>query len=159
TEVTRAPILAASSSGGEVSALWTYPSSSNRGDLGSSHMPAQGTLAYLILAAAITGLLVGVVGKRLAESLLNYLLWPFKSLCGAVYQWIAPRNPFSISMRTYRRHVLRSNLARMESPVGPNLDVPLEHAFAPVKVRSSATQESVDLFSHTAKTQRCMILG
>src|SRR2546421_12653073 len=122
-------------------------------------MPAQGTFLYVILTAVITGLLVGVVGKRFAESLLNLLLWPFKSLCGAVYRWIAPRNPFSISMRTYRRHVLRSNLARMENPVGPSLDVPLEHAFAPLKVRSSTTQNTIDLFSYVAANRRSVILG
>jgi hypothetical protein len=87
-------------------------------DLGKA--PEQGTIALILLTAIITGLLVNVFGKRLAESLLDLLLWPFKSLYEATYRWIAPRNPFSVSMRTYRRHLLRSKLARMENPVGPN---------------------------------------
>jgi hypothetical protein len=126
-------------------------------DLGKA--PEQGTIALIVITALITGLLVNVVGKRFTESLLELILSPFNALYEAVYRWIAPRNPFSISIHFYRRHVLRSNLARMENPVGPSLEVPLEHAFAPVKVRSNAAQESVDLFAYTAKIRRCMILG
>lgn len=126
-------------------------------DLGK--LPEQGTIALVVVTACITTLIVGVFGKKLAEFVLELLLWPVRRGYDATYRWVAPRNPFSISMRTYRRHVLRSNLTRMENPVGPSLDVPLEYAFAPLKLRSSTAQDAIDLFSHVATNPRCVILG
>src|SRR3954466_11676399 len=121
--------------------------------------PDPGTIALILVTAITTSLVVGVFGKKIAEFVLEVSLRPIRYLWQLAYRYIAPRNPFSISMRTYRRHVLRSNLARMENPVGPSLDVPLEHAFAPLKLTSSSTQESIDLFTYAAAIRRCMVLG
>lgn len=126
-------------------------------DLGKA--PDQGTIALLVVTAAISSLLVGVFGKKLAESILAAILKPISYFYELAYRYIAPRNPFSLSIRSYRKHVLRSNLTRMENPVGPNLEVPLEHAFAPLKLRSSTTQELIDLFSYAATSRRCIVLG
>ncbi|HEX8353018.1 MAG TPA: NACHT domain-containing protein [Pyrinomonadaceae bacterium] len=113
----------------------------------------------LILFTALVGVLMGVFGKAAAEWLLNLILRPVRFVREAVYSWVAPRNPLSISLRSYKRHVSRSNLTRIENPVGPNLEVPLEHAFAPLRLISGATEESVDLFSQAAASHRCIVLG
>ncbi len=125
-------------------------------DLGRA--PETGTVA-LILFTAMVGVLMGVFGKAAAEWLLNLILRPIRFVREAVYSWIAPRNPLSISLRSYKRHVARSNLTRIENPVGPNLEVPLEHAFAPLRLISGTTEESVDLFSQAAASHRCIVLG
>jgi len=113
----------------------------------------------LIVVTALVGLLTGVFGKAVAKWLLNQILRPVRFVKEALYGWVAPRNPFSISLRSYKRHVLRSNLTRIENPVGPNLEVPLEHAFAPLKLISGATEDSVDLFAQAAATHRLLVLG
>ncbi|MBV9926546.1 MAG: NACHT domain-containing protein [Acidobacteria bacterium] len=117
-----------------------------------------GSLA-LIVVTALVSLLMGVFGKAAAEWLLNLILRPVRSLKEYLYSWIAPRNPFSISLHSYRRHVSRSNLTRIENPVGPNLEVPLERAFAPLRLISGATEESVDLYAQAAASHRCIVLG
>ena len=124
--------------------------------------PPQGTINLIVATALITGfitLLLTVFAKPFAESLFRVISRPFVFVKETVYRWIAPRNPLSISLRSYKRHIMRSNLARMENPVGPALDVPLEHAFAPLKLISSANQEGVELFSHAAAHRRGIILG
>ena len=110
--------------------------------------PLAGTLELIIVTAVITALvstLFGVFGKRAADFVLDLILKPVHFLSEMIYMWIAPRNPFSISLISYKRHVARSKLARIENPIGPNLSVPLEYAFAPLKLISSNTQETVDL--------------
>ncbi len=114
--------------------------------------PAQGTIA-LIVVTALIGTLIGAFGKKAADALLAILLLaPIRAVGKRLYNWIAPRNPFSVSVRVYRRHVLRSNLARMENPVGPGLDVPLETAFAPLKLSSSTAQSDIYSFLTSLKT-------
>ena len=125
-------------------------------DLGRA--PEAGTVA-LILFTALVGVLMGVFGKAAAEWLLNLILRPVRFLTDKVYGWIAPRNPFSIALRSYKRHLSRSHLTTIENPVGPVLDVPLEHAFAPLKLISSRTEESVELFAQAAASHRCIVLG
>lgn len=125
-------------------------------DLGKA--PAAGTIALIVVTSLIT-LLMTVFGKATAEWMLNQILRPISFIKEALYRWIAPRNPLSISLRSYKRHVRRSNLTRIENPVGPHLDVPLEHAFAPLKLISSVTEESVDLFSQAAIQHRSIVLG
>src|SRR6266705_72223 len=120
--------------------------------------PAQGTIALIILTALI-GALIGVFGKRAAETLLNLLLKPFKWMWEVIYRWIAPRNPFSVSLHIYKKHIKRSWLTKIENPIGPELDVPLEHAFAPLKLISSSNQETIDLFTHVDANDRCIVLG
>ena len=120
--------------------------------------PEPGTIA-LILVTTLIGVLMGVFGKAAAEWLLSLILRPVRFVREALYSWVAPRNPFSISLRSYKRHVSRSDLTRIENPVGPNLEVPLEHAFAPLKLISGATEDSVDLFAQAAASHRCIVLG
>jgi len=126
--------------------------------MGLGNAPAQGTMALLVVTALI-GALIGVFGKRAAEALSDALIKPFKFIWEAIYRRIAPRNPFSISLHSYKKHVRRSWLTKIENPVGPELDVPLEHAFAPLKLISSSSQETVDLFAHVAASDRCIVLG
>jgi hypothetical protein len=126
--------------------------------MGLGRAPETGTIALIVVTALIS-MLMGVFGKAAAEWLMNLILRPVRFVKETVYGWLAPRNPFSISLRSYKKHVSRSNLTRIENPVGPNLEVPLEHAFAPLKLISSATEESVDLFSQTASSRRFIVLG
>jgi NACHT domain len=126
--------------------------------MGLGDAPPQGTIALIVLTAVISTL-VGVFGKRAAETLMNLFLRPFKWASERIYRWFAPRNPFSLSLRSYKRHVKRSWLTKIENPIGPELDVPLAHAFAPLKLISSSSQESIDLFTHIATSKRCIVLG
>ena len=124
--------------------------------------PEAGTIQLIVVTALITAFistLFGVFGKRAAEVLLDFILRPIRFIRESIYRWIAPRNPLSISLRSYKRHVARSNLTRIENPVGPNLSVPLEYAFAPLKLISSDTRDTVDLFEHVARSYRCIVLG
>ena len=125
-------------------------------DLGLA--PLQGTYNLIVVTAFITAL-VAVFGKTFDEFLLRVISRPFVFTKETIYRWIAPRNPFSIALRSYKRYIMRSNLARIENPVGPDLEVPLEHAFAPLKLLSSTDQEGVELFSYVAANQRFMVLG
>lgn len=124
----------------------------------SFNAPAQGTIALIVVTATITAI-IAVFGRRFAESLLDSILRPFKWIGEQVYRWVAPRNPLSISLRSYKKHVRRSWLTKIENPIGPELDVPLEHAFAPLKLISSSSQETIDLFSHVSTHERCIVLG
>src|SRR5688572_19131712 len=120
--------------------------------------PAQGTIALIVLTALITAV-IAVFGRRAAEALLDWILRPFKWLAEIIYRWVAPRNPLSISLRSYKKHIQRSWLTKIENPIGPALDVPLEHAFAPLKLISSSSQETIDLFTHVSANERCVVLG
>jgi hypothetical protein len=128
-----------------------------------SKLPEQGTVLLVVVTALITGTitaLMGVFGRTLAENLLKLLLAPFMALGRAVYAWVAPRNPFSLSMWVYRNHILRSELAYMESPIGFLLRVPLEHAFAPLKLTvGSKDEEKIDLFDYLSATRKFIVLG
>jgi hypothetical protein len=124
--------------------------------------PAAGTIALIVVTALITGtitLLMTTFGKAFAEWILSLIVRPIRFIKEALYNRIAPRNPLSVALRSYKKHVKRSNLTRIENPVGPHLDVPLEHAFAPLKLISTAIEESVDLFSKAASSYRFIVLG
>ena len=111
------------------------------------------------VAAIITALII-LFSKRLSNFIFNTLVKkPVLKIADAVYRFIAPRNPFSISLRSYKRHIRRSSLARMENPVGPAVQVPLEHAYAPLKLLTGVTHESIDLFDYTASETRYIVLG
>ncbi len=120
--------------------------------------PPVGTLELLLLTAIIA-MLMNSVGKEIVESSIKFILRPFNWLSETIYRYIAPRNPFSIAIRSYKKHVLHSNLTKIENPVGPSLSVPLEHAFAPLKLVSEDLQQGVDLFNHVATNHRTMVLG
>lgn len=126
-------------------------------DLGKA--PTQGTVEAIVYTAMITTIIVGVFGKRLAEFLLRLWILPFVSLNRVVYRWIAPRNPLSISLRTYRKHLLRSNLTRLENPVGASVTIDLKQAFAPLKLISKATDVRIDLYEYAEKATRTVVLG
>ena len=118
-------------------------------------LPPINTYQLIIITAVVV-----LLSKKLTNFFLKKIVFPpFKYLKDTIYKWIAPRNPFSISLHSYKKHIMRSNLARIENPVGPPLRVPLEHAYAPLKLISGNTQESVDLFSHTNSTDRFIVLG
>ncbi|VFM99738.1 MAG: NACHT domain-containing protein [Candidatus Kentron sp. G] len=54
----------------------------------------------------------------------------------------------------------RSHLARIDNPVGPGLDIPLEAAYAPLRLISSGSQEgNLDFFEHAARSHRFIVLG
>ena len=121
-------------------------------------LPPLGTYELVIITTVISTIIATIV-TLLFKKLLKMVLLPFFYIKETVYLWIAPRNPFSISMRSYNKHVMRSDLAKMENPVGPAMDVPFEQAYAPLKLISGETQERVELFSHIASCDRHIILG
>ncbi len=51
--------------------------------------PDQGTIALILITAIITSLIVGVFGKKLAESVLELILKPLRFFYEALYRWIA----------------------------------------------------------------------
>lgn len=121
-------------------------------------LPPLGTYELVIITTVITTIVVTII-TLLFKRLLKIVILPFFYIKETVYTWIAPRNPFSISMRSYNKHVMRSDLAKMENPVGPAMDVPFEQAYAPLKLISGEAQERVELFSHIASCDRHIILG
>jgi hypothetical protein len=111
----------------------------------------------IIAAAALAALTY--VFRTWIEKLVKQLLRPFQWLGNQFYLWIAPRNPFSISLRKYKRHVGRSNLAFLENPVGPPLRVSLERSFAPLKLISNDEKQEIDFFSYVTNSDRFIVLG
>jgi hypothetical protein len=122
------------------------------------NLPPQGTVALLIITVFITVSMTLAI-NRYGPTILKWLGWPFRKSSEFIYHWIAPRNPLSIALRSYRKLVRRSALARIENPVGPGIEVPLEHAFAPLRLISSAEKEATDLFSYAAAKARFIVLG
>ena len=115
-------------------------------------------LGTIVITAILTALFT-LFATKFGEAILQILLKPFSACWEFLYKRIAPRNPFSIALRTYKRSIERSNLSRIENPVGPSLKVSIARAFAPLKLLSSATREGVDLFPYVAAHTRCIILG
>lgn len=113
----------------------------------------------VIVPTAFLAAIVTLLATKFGEQLLRATTRPFVLLKERAYRWIAPRNPFSIALHSYRRHVLRSHLGRIENPIGPALDIPLERAFAPLKVISGTSEEGTELFSCAAETVRFIVLG
>jgi Cdc6-like AAA superfamily ATPase len=118
------------------------------------YLPAPGTPALII----VTALLVLLTNKA-GASALAFLGKPFIKLWAWIYSGIAPSNPLSISLRTYKRSLRNSDLARLENPVGPELKVPLRDAFAPLRLTSGSDRQWLDLFNFAADTERFMVLG
>ena len=117
-------------------------------------LPPEGTVA-----AAIAIVLITIFATKFGGILWRFFTWPFRYIVKLIYTWIAPRNPLSISLRTYKRALRRSHLARMENPVGPGLEIPLAQAYAPLKLLSRGGNESIDLFDFTSTCDRMMVLG
>jgi len=122
------------------------------------NLPPQGTLQLLLITVILTAM-IGAMVKSVGEFLLRAILAPFKPMLRLLYLWIAPQNIFSIPLRVYRRSLSRSNLSRIENPVGPAIQIPLEQAFAPLKLVSKSQPEGIELFSTAASGSRLMILG
>ena len=121
-------------------------------------MPGQGTLSLLIITVFVTAvgvLLVTTYGKLLLAAFSK----PFTYAGERIYRWLAPRIPFFIPVISYRKHVRRSKLGYMETPVGPDIAVPLERAFAPLRLISSAQEHGVELFTLAANNDRFILLG
>jgi hypothetical protein len=111
-----------------------------------------------LIALAVVGALTYML-RTWIEAIIKQFFRPFRWLGKKFYWWIAPRNPFSISIRKYKQHISRSNLAFLENPVGPSLKVPLEQSFAPLKLISSDLKREIDLFSYVAQSNRFILLG
>ncbi len=121
-----------------------------------------GTLALLIITVLVTASLSNMIAepvKKVMGGVIDLFLKPFKWVGRKLYRKLAPRLPFTWYIRNYKKHISRSSLTRIENPVGPNLDVPLENAFAPLKLVSSSTEDSIELFAHAASSHRCIVLG
>jgi hypothetical protein len=115
--------------------------------------PAQGTVALVVVTALVT-----VVATQFGTTILSVLAWPFRKLGRALYQKVAPRNPANLSFRRYRRH-LSNSLAKIENPVGPAIDVPLEHAYAPLRLKARETDEPEDIFDLLRQNKRLIVVG
>jgi len=118
------------------------------------YLPAQGTTALVIVTA-----LVVLLTNRAGASALAFLGKPFVKIWEWIYRRIAPSNPLSISLRTYKRSLRNSDLARLENPVGPELKVPLRDAFASLRLTSGPDRQWLDLFNFAADTERFVVLG
>jgi hypothetical protein len=125
-------------------------------DLGPA--PPQGTYA-LIFITVLTTAVVTLLVTKIGATLLSALAWPFVFVGEALYKRIAPRNPFSIALRSYKKHVARSKLALIENPVGAAVRVPLEQAYAPLKLMSKPNQEGIELFPYVASNPRIIVLS
>ncbi len=118
-------------------------------------MPQENTILYIIIVA----LVIALTNFLTKNILIKIIASPFVLIFNLLYKWIAPRNPFSISMHQYKKHILRSNLAKIENPVGPPIQIPLEHAYAPLKLITSEHKDNVDLFEYTELCDRFIVLG
>lgn len=116
----------------------------------------QGTWALVIITAIIT-LLVSKGGGALLALSKGPLVVFFEFL----YSRIAPAIPFvNVRLVRYRRHVLRSDLAFIENPIGPDgLQITLEESFAPLRMLAGEQRGFVELFPYAAERNRLIILG
>ncbi|HWO08776.1 MAG TPA: NACHT domain-containing protein [Polyangiaceae bacterium] len=112
-----------------------------------------GTLA-LMVASALVALLVNTWGKRALELSSRPVSWLWRT----AYLRLAPRLPFNITLRAYRKHV-RNAFAKLETPVAPSVEVPRSRAFTPLRLHSAAGPEPLELFSFVEKTPRFVLLG
>jgi hypothetical protein len=111
----------------------------------------QATPATILITALITASVTLVIQKA-GAAILGKLTQRAGELAERFYWAFSP-------LRTYRKHLLRSDLTRIENPIGPTLEVPLETAFAPLKLLSSNSQDPIDLFGYTATQSRFIVLG
>lgn len=127
--------------------------------MNSLQLPAEGTVALVIATVLIT-LTITLVFNKIFIPIFSWLFSPASLLIKLIYRWIAPQNPFSISLWNYKRHILRSRLAEIENPIGPSgISIQLEDAFAPLKLISHEKDDGIDLFDHMSRNHRSIILG
>jgi len=79
------------------------------------------------------------------------------------YELLASRFPKSIGLPGYRKRVRKSDLSRIEHPIGPgetdDFSVTLEQAFAPVAVMTGDGEDRIELFPFAAAHNRFLVLG
>src|ERR1022692_289966 len=80
----------------------------------------------------------------------------FGGMAETAYRLWAPRIP-RLSLRNYRKHLLRSDIGRIEIPVGPVPIIPIEKAFVKLKVVSAGAES--DFFQLVCQHDRLMVLG
>ncbi|MCP4581108.1 MAG: NACHT domain-containing protein [candidate division Zixibacteria bacterium] len=119
------------------------------------NMPPEGTLYYILIATIVAA----IVGKYSDILFKKIIYWPIAKVWNLFYKLIAPSNFLSLSFYNYKRHILRSKIARIETVVGPVLKIPLEQAYAPIKFISREVEQGIDLFEHTSKCNRFIVLG
>lgn len=129
---------------------------------GTWQMPQSGTLAYMFLAAlvpALVAILLTEPGKKVLQSLGGCGRW----IGDKFYESLAARFPKWIGVPGYEKRVARSDLAKIDHPVGPgdsdNFTVALEQAFAPVAVMTGEGEDRIDLFPFAALHRRFLVLG
>ena len=69
-------------------------------------LPTADTLPF-VLIVAIIGAMVALIVNKFLSPVLSAIVKPFFTLKEWFYRWIAPRNPLSISIRSYRKHIER----------------------------------------------------
>ena len=90
-------------------------------------------LTTVVLVALITAFFTSLATEA-GKKFLGIIFKPFRAVGTIVYSVIAPRFPYQVGLRGYKRKIARSNLSRIENPVGPSLRVSVARAFAPVKL-------------------------
>jgi len=125
-------------------------------------IPPAGSLAYIVvslLVAAFVTIFVTEPGKVLTQRILRACTWFWDK----GYETLAPRFPTLVGLRGYRKRVLKSDLARIEHPVGPGesdgVSLSIDRAFAPIAVMAGDGEERIDLFPFAAKHNRFILLG
>ena len=111
-----------------------------------------------IIVTVVT-VLITLLTNKVGAKFLKLIAWPFIALKEYAYRKIAHRNPFSISYNSYKSHILLSNIGRIENPLSVPVEVPLEHAYAPLRLISRANRMHVDLFETVESMDRLIILG
>ncbi|MGO9434397.1 MAG: carboxypeptidase regulatory-like domain-containing protein [Terracidiphilus sp.] len=129
-------------------------------------MPASGTLMYFAMTALLSSLVGALVlmmftepSKKLFQALGQLCMWAWDK----AYELLAPRFPNAVGLRGYRKRVQRSELARIEHPVGPGesdgVFLTLDQAFAPLAVIAEDGEDRTDLFPFASSHQRFLVLG
>jgi hypothetical protein len=130
---------------------------------GSGGMPLnqmQTTPTFVVQVVAFTALTTAIVGllvNRFGNKILDLVARPVRRLCAWLYAKFVWRFP-QMALRSYRRSVLKSSLARLETPLG-GVEVSLSEAFAPLKLVEPGEPEAVDLFAFVASVRRAVVLG
>jgi len=123
----------------------------------------------LVGLTAFLTLLITELGRKLLRTLWKPVAW----VKDKAYSFLAPRFPHWIGVPGYRNRVQRSELSRIEIPVGPKtirvdpknpkkeveLVVPLEQAYAPLMLVTGHRQERVDLLQFAVTHRRLIVLG
>jgi len=111
-------------------------------------LPPPNTWMNLVLGAVVLGIISLIVSRIPA--------FPAK-IKTFVWRHIVPYLPRRFALAGYKRHVF-SGLAFIENPVGPNLRVPLETAFAPLALLGKS-DDRIELFSFASEHVRFIVLG